>query len=168
MAQRRNEPPHQEQVERPGRRRHFGHRPDRHQYTAGSACTRPILLVLYVLPVMAVAIGWGTRLAVVTAVLSATAFHYFFVDSHFTLLLDDLSDVVGLLAFLATAVIVGRMSARLQRAALESARLSDEQSALRRVATLVAQSASPSAVFEAVTREVGLLCGADLARMEQL
>jgi signal transduction histidine kinase len=125
------------------------------------------LLVLYVLPVMAVAIGWGTRLAVVTAVLSATAFHYFFVDSHFTLVLEDLSNVVGLLAFLATAVIVGRMSARLQRAALESARLSDEQSALRRVATLVAQSASPSAVFEAVTREVGLLCGADLARMER-
>ena len=50
---------------------------------------------------------------------------------------------------------------------MESARLSDEQSALRRVATLIAQSAPPSAVFEAVTREVGTLCGADLARMER-
>jgi signal transduction histidine kinase len=39
--------------------------------------------------------------------------------------------------------------------------------ALRRIATLVAQSAPASAVFEAVTREVGLLCGADLARMER-
>ena len=57
------------------------------------------LLVLYVLPVMAVAIGWGTRLAVVTAVLSATAFHYFFVDSHFTLVLEDLSNVVRLARF---------------------------------------------------------------------
>jgi signal transduction histidine kinase len=48
-------------------------------------------------------------------------------------------------------------------------RLAEEQAALRRVATLVAQSqsGSPSAVFEAVTREVGLLCDADLARMER-
>ena len=36
----------------------------------------------------------------------------------------------------------------------EVARLADEQAALRRVATLVAQGARPSAVFDAVTREV--------------
>jgi uncharacterized protein YbjQ (UPF0145 family) len=50
---------------------------------------------------------------------------------------------------------------------LESARLLEEQSALRRVAMLVARSVPPSAVFQAVTRKVGLLCGADLARMER-
>lgn len=50
---------------------------------------------------------------------------------------------------------------------MESARLSEEQSALRRVATLIARSAPPAAVFEAVTREVGRLCDADLARMER-
>jgi PAS domain S-box-containing protein len=36
----------------------------------------------------------------------------------------------------------------------EVARLADEQAALRRVATLVAQGAAPGAVFDAVTREV--------------
>jgi PAS domain S-box-containing protein len=36
----------------------------------------------------------------------------------------------------------------------EVARLADEQAALRRVATLVAQGAAPAAVFDAVTREV--------------
>ena len=35
------------------------------------------------------------------------------------------------------------------------------------MATLVARSGPPSEVFEAVTREVGLLCDADLARMER-
>jgi signal transduction histidine kinase len=45
--------------------------------------------------------------------------------------------------------------------------LAEEQAALRRVATLVAQTVSPSEVFESVTREVGLLCGADLARTER-
>ena len=46
-------------------------------------------------------------------------------------------------------------------------RLAEEQAALRRVATLVAQTVSPSELFETVTREVGRLSGADLARMER-
>jgi PAS domain S-box-containing protein len=49
----------------------------------------------------------------------------------------------------------------------EVGRLVDEQAALRRVATLVAEGAAPSEVFQTVTREVGILCGADLARMER-
>ncbi len=42
-------------------------------------------------------------------------------------------------------------------------RLADEQAALRRVATLVAQQPSPSEVLTAVTQAVGLLLDADLA-----
>jgi signal transduction histidine kinase len=49
----------------------------------------------------------------------------------------------------------------------EVGRLVDEQAALRRVATLVAQGAAPPEVFQMVTREVGILSGADLARMER-
>ncbi len=49
----------------------------------------------------------------------------------------------------------------------EVGRLADQQAALRRVATLVAEGAAPSEVFETVTREVGVLSGADLARMER-
>jgi signal transduction histidine kinase len=75
--------------------------------------------------------------------------------------------VVVLGVFLVTAVVVGELAARSRREALEAARLSQEQSALRRVATLVARAGPPSVVFEAVIREVGLLCEADLARMER-
>jgi signal transduction histidine kinase len=49
----------------------------------------------------------------------------------------------------------------------ELTRLVEEQAALRRVATLVAQTVSAPQLFETVTREVGLLSGADLARMER-
>jgi signal transduction histidine kinase/CHASE3 domain sensor protein len=49
----------------------------------------------------------------------------------------------------------------------ELRRVADEQSALRRVATLVAEAAEPSEIFETVTRELGELCDADLARMER-
>lgn len=67
----------------------------------------------------------------------------------------------------ATVVIAGRLASQLRQQARESARLAEEQSALRRVATLAALPAPPSVVFESVTREVGQLCRADLARMER-
>jgi signal transduction histidine kinase len=125
------------------------------------------LLVLYVLVVMSVAIRWGTAVAAAAAVLSVGVYAYLFFPPIHSLWVDDWREAVALAVFLVTAVVVGELAARLRRAAMESARLTEEQSALRRVATLVAQSLSPSVVFEAVTREVGLLCGADLARMER-
>jgi GAF domain-containing protein len=44
-------------------------------------------------------------------------------------------------------------------------RLADEQAALRRVATLVAEDAPATDLFRAVTREVGVLLGADFSGM---
>jgi signal transduction histidine kinase len=125
------------------------------------------LLVLYLLVVLPVAVVWGTGLAAVTAVLSVMVFAYLFVSPTHTFAVTDSRSVVALSVFLVTAVVVGELAARLRRAAFASARLTAEQSALRRVATLIARSAPPSMVFEAVTREIGLLCGADLARMER-
>ena len=124
------------------------------------------LFVLYVLPVMVIATKWGTGLATVTAVMSAAAFSYFFLAPRHSFAKNDLQSFVPLGVFLVTAVVVGQLAARMRRKAQESARLAEEQSALRRVATLAAQPVSPSVVFEAVTQEVGQLCHADLARME--
>jgi len=49
----------------------------------------------------------------------------------------------------------------------EVRRLADEQAALRRVATLVAEAVPPSELFDAVVAEAGGLLGADLAGMIQ-
>jgi signal transduction histidine kinase len=125
------------------------------------------LLVLYILAVLVVAVGWGTVLAVVTAILSAVCFAYLFLPPVGAIRVADWRELVAMGVFLVTAVVVGELAARSRREAQEAARLSEEQSALRRVATLVAQAGPPSVVFEAVTREVGLLCDADLARMER-
>jgi signal transduction histidine kinase len=125
------------------------------------------LLVLYILVVLPVAVVWGTVLAAVTAILSTAVFTYLFLAPERSFRVAQLRDLAALGVFLVTAVVVGELAARSRREALESARLSQEQSALRRVATLVAQAGPPSAVFEAVTREVGRLCDADLARMER-
>jgi signal transduction histidine kinase len=124
------------------------------------------LMVLYLLAVLPIAIFWGSRLAAVTAILSVVV-SALLLPPRGSPHLADPRNLVALAVFLVTAVVVGQLAARFRRAAVESTRLSDEQSALRRVATLIAQSAPPSAVFEAVAREVGTLSGADLARMER-
>jgi signal transduction histidine kinase/uncharacterized protein YoaH (UPF0181 family) len=59
------------------------------------------------------------------------------------------------------------MARSLEQSRDELAELADEQAALRRVATLVAQEVATAEVFEAVAREVGLQCDADFARMER-
>jgi signal transduction histidine kinase len=123
------------------------------------------LQMLYLLVVMPVAIVWGISLAVVIACVSALA--YTFVSPVHSFQITNPSSLLALVFFLATAIIVGQLAARLRQTALRSARLSEEQAALRRVATLVARSVPATEVFEAVTREIGLLCRADLARMEQ-
>ena len=53
------------------------------------------------------------------------------------------------------------------QARAEVRRLVSEQASLRRVATLVAQAVPNAEVFEAVTREAGMSCDADLGRMER-
>jgi signal transduction histidine kinase len=123
--------------------------------------------VLYLLAVVPVAIVWGVRQAMVASVLSTAVFAYLFLPPQRSLVVDDRRSVLVLVALLLTAVVVGETAARLRRRARESARLAEEQAALRRVATLVAQSTAPAEVFEAVTREVGRRSGADLARMER-
>jgi signal transduction histidine kinase len=125
------------------------------------------LVVLYILAVLPVALVWGTGLAVVTSILSIAAFAYLFLPPIHSIRVADPRELAAMGVFLVTAVVVGELAARSRRVGLESVGLSQEQSALRRVATLVAQSGPPSVVFEAVTREVGLLCDADLARMER-
>ena len=101
------------------------------------------LLVLYILAVLPVAIVWGTVLAARTAVLSTAAFAYLFLSPIHSLRVAESQNVVMMGVFLVTAVVVGELAARLRRQARHSARLSEEQSALRRVATLVAGSRPP-------------------------
>src|ERR687892_663036 len=67
--------------------------------------------------------------------------------------------------FLAVAVLIGQLAAYSVRRAARSearvARLADEQTALRQVATLVARGVPPPEVFAAVAREAGRLLGVD-------
>jgi signal transduction histidine kinase len=120
------------------------------------------LRVLYILAVVPVAIVWGTGPAVLTAFLSAVAYDYLFIPPVHSFAIADWRNAVALGIFLVTAVVVGGLAARMRRTAVESGRLSEEQAALRRVATLVARGAPPSEVFSAVAQELAEQFGATI------
>ena len=129
---------------------------------------------LYLFAILPVAIVWGFWLAGIVALGSYLTFSYFFVPPlhHFEVAQGDTA--AGLVIAIVAAYVVSELARRAterareaEQAQSELARLADEQAALRRVATLVAQAVPTSELVEAVTREVGLRCDADLARMER-
>jgi signal transduction histidine kinase len=133
---------------------------DRHARPTG-------LAVLYLLAIVPVAAYWGAAFGAGVSVLSLAVFDLLFVDAHDGLVPADSRDALELAVFLVTAVLVSLLAARSRQRAVASARLAREQAALRRVATLVAQAVPPEEIFQTVTREIGMLSGADVARMER-
>ena len=127
-----------------------------------------VLGPLLLLAVLAVARFTGILYALPVGVAAVLAFDWYFLPPLRDL---DAATVLVLGLFLAMSLIVGAFVTLGSRREIASERaravIAEEQSALRRVATLVARAGPPSEVFEAVTREVGRLCGADLARMER-
>ncbi|MDX6466415.1 MAG: hypothetical protein QOI27_1455 [Gaiellaceae bacterium] len=124
--------------------------------------------VLYLLAVVPVALLYGGALAGVVSVASLVAFNFFFLAP-----LHSLNPGVSvhwevLVAFLVSSLVVSQLAARSQREARRSARLADEQAALRRVATLVAHGTPPDELFAAVTEEVGQLLPVGSAAMGRL
>jgi K+-sensing histidine kinase KdpD len=139
------------------------------------------LTSLYLFAILSVAIGWGFWIAVVVAFASFLTFEFFFVPPIHSLRIVDEETTAGLVISLVAAYVVSELARRANERAREAQaraheaehaqnefrRLADEQAALRRIATLVARTGPTSEVFEAVAREVGLQCDADLARLER-
>jgi signal transduction histidine kinase len=121
--------------------------------------------VLYLFAVVPIALVYGLGAAVVVSLVSMAAFNYFFLPPRYTLAPGTAEHWSILTAFLVSSLVVSHLAARSQREARRSARLADEQAALRRVATLVARGVAPPEAFGAVTREVGLLLAVDATHM---
>jgi signal transduction histidine kinase len=116
--------------------------------------------------VLAVARFSGVVYAVPVGVVTIQAFDWYFLPPYRAL---DAETVFVLGIFIVTSVLVAEIASRAGRRATasEEARgvLADEQAALRRVATLVAQGVPPTEVFAAVAEEVGRLVSIRAARI---
>jgi signal transduction histidine kinase len=119
--------------------------------------------VLYLLVIVSAATLCGSKLAVLTTGLCAAVYDYFFTPPLYSFDLPDPQNAIALCIFVMTALVVQELTGRARRAARESARLYEAQSALLRVATRAGQANPPAPVLKTVCQELGLVCGADLA-----
>ena len=136
---------------------------------------------LYLFAILPVAVGWGFFIAGIVAVASYLTFAYFFIQPLHSFHAAESDTAAALVIALVSAYVVSELARRAnerareaelqageaEKAQTELRTLAGEQAALRRVATVVARAGATADVFEAVTREVGLQCDAELARMER-
>ena len=127
------------------------------------------LASLNVLAVLPIDVGWGFAWALTVAVLSTLMFDLLVTPPLFALTITDTETVAQLVISVLTAYVVSDLATRAERRrqeaeslAEEVQRIAEEQAALRRVATLVAQGRAPEEVFAAVTAEVKQLLAVDM------
>ena len=123
------------------------------------------LSVLYLLAVVPVAVLWGMVFATAVSVVGVLSFGYLFLPPRGHFDLTESGNWYALVVFVFTAVVVSELAARSQREARASARLAEEQGALRRVATQVARQTGREELDALISAEVGELLGADVAVM---
>ena len=114
---------------------------------------------VYLLGVLLVGMSWGFGLAVITALVSAVAFDYCRSWPHFGP--TQLQNWVVIGVFFVVALLSNSLAGLARASAVEADRRRQEadlaarqQTALRRVATLVARNVPPSDVFAAVVAEL--------------
>ena len=124
-----------------------------------------ILGGVYVYVVLAAARRRGPLYAVPLAIAGGLAFDAFYIPPTRDFGADDWQNWLVVAIYLSMGVLIGIVGARAQRRAEAAERahglLAEEQTALRRVATLVARQAPPAEVFASVAEEVGRLLRVD-------
>jgi signal transduction histidine kinase len=127
----------------------------------------PILILgaVYLWIVFVAARRLGPLYAVPLAIAAGLAFDSFYIPPTREFGANNWQNWLVMAIYISMGVLIGLIGAGSQRRAerAETARgdLAEEQAALRRVATLIAQGSPPSEVFGAVAREVGQLLDAD-------
>jgi signal transduction histidine kinase len=129
-----------------------------------------LTLVWSLLCVAAVAVAakrLGPLYGVPMAIAIGIALDSFYIPPYRAL--GDWENVLVIATYIALGVLVGAITAgtrhRAEVSETERGKLADEQAALRRVATLVAQGVDPREVFAAAAIETRDLLGADVSRI---
>jgi signal transduction histidine kinase len=132
----------------------------------GRVGPRMIFGAVYLLGVLVISFGWGIGLSMVTTLVSAAVYLEIHLATGNGLLPADPQNLIAVAVFLPVALLANVLGAQARlraaearRATRQASELARGQSALRRVATLVAQGVSPEEIFAAVADEVANALG---------
>jgi two-component system sensor histidine kinase KdpD len=122
--------------------------------------------VLYVFPVLAVAIAFGTAYSVAVSVASMLAFNWFFLPPTGTFTLADSRNWFALAVYLATAVVVSVLAARSRSRAIEAEQRARETSVIAELATALLGGTATTDELANLGERSAIVLGASRARIE--
>ncbi|MQL51349.1 DUF4118 domain-containing protein [Desulfofundulus thermobenzoicus] len=110
--------------------------------------------LMFLLPVLAGAVKWGTGPAVLAALVGVLAFDFLFVPPTFSFTVADLRYLISFVIFLLVALFTGTLSSRLQEQARLSRRREARTAALYALSREIAAVSELEPVLESVARKV--------------
>lgn len=131
---------------------------------------RPLLpatavMLLFVPVIVTISRLTDLRVAAVAAAVAFLTLDFLFVPPYYTFTVQPLSQWIGLLVFLAVALIVGQQTSRLRTRQVASVARQSELELVNRASFRVASEESPEAVAEFIVRQVTDVLGAARAAL---
>lgn len=113
--------------------------------------------LLYLVPVVAIATIFGLRASLITAVIAALAYNFFFLEPVYTFTISDPVNVVTFLVLAGVGIVASQLAGRLKRQANLGARSSSENAALAAFGQRLAAVADEAGTAAAICEEIGIL-----------
>lgn len=115
--------------------------------------------LLYMLPVMLAASRFGLRTAIVTSLVSAVAYNWFFIPPTHTLTIEDPRNFLTVLVLLAVAIVASQLASNLRESALVAEASSARNRALAGFARRLAGLSRGEDLARTLCEETGQLLG---------
>jgi two-component system sensor histidine kinase KdpD len=107
----------------------------------------PNLSMIFLTAVLFCAMQFGTRAAVIAALLSFLAYNFFFIEPLYTLTIAQPHELFALLIFLVVAVLTGSMAGRIRHQATSALKSSETTQGLYEFSTKLATATNADEVF---------------------
>ena len=121
--------------------------------------SKPVDL-LYIVPVVAVATRYGLRSALLTSVMAALAYNFFFLPPLYQFTISDPQNLVTFLVLTATGILVANLAGRLRRGERTGARVAIENAAIAGFGQQLASVSDAAGTAAIVATAVHELLGA--------
>jgi two-component system sensor histidine kinase KdpD len=129
---------------------------------------RPPVALTFLIPIVVVAIRWGTVSAAVTAIGGAATLTYFFYSPFYTNSTDSRSRVLGVIVFLVVSLVLGYLAARIRRDTARAVKREDEIRDLYTFSQRISAAQSPAGIFEAMQQHLETLVGRKVLLFDSL
>jgi two-component system, OmpR family, sensor histidine kinase KdpD len=128
----------------------------------------PPISLSFLIPIVVVAIRWGTASAVVTALGGAASLMYFFYSPFYTNAVDARSRALGVIIFLIVSLVLGYLAARIRRDTASAIKRENEIRDLYTFSQRISAAQSPAGIFEAMQQHLETLVGRKVLLFDSL